>query len=80
MKLIEANFRLVVSIAKKHVGISSLELSDLIQEGNLGLSKTVEKFEWKKVLNFSTYATRWIRQSIKQSYSRSGKTIRIPFT
>ena len=78
MKLIEANFRLVVSIAKKHVGMSSLELADLIQEGNLGLSKAVEKFEWKRGFKFSTYATWWIRQSINRAIADQARTIRIP--
>ena len=78
MKLIEANFRLVVSIAKKHVGISNLELSDLIQEGNLGLSKAVEKLEWKRGFKFSTYATWWIRQSINRAIADQSRTIRIP--
>jgi RNA polymerase primary sigma factor len=78
MKLIEANFRLVVSIAKRHIGVSSLELSDLIQEGNLGLSKAVEKFEWRKGFKFSTYATWWIRQSISRAIADQARTIRIP--
>jgi RNA polymerase primary sigma factor len=78
MKLIKANFRLVVSIAKKHVGMSNLELSDLIQEGNLGLSKAVEKFEWRRGFKFSTYATWWIRQSINRAIADQSRTIRIP--
>jgi RNA polymerase primary sigma factor len=78
MRLIEANFRLVVSIAKKHVGVSNLELSDLIQEGNLGLSKAVEKFEWRRGFKFSTYATWWIRQSINRAIADQARTIRIP--
>jgi len=76
-KLIVSNLRLVLSIAKHYMGLG-LSFSDLVQEGNIGLIKAVDKFDWRKGYKFSTYATFWIRQNITRAIANKGKAIRMP--
>lgn len=77
-KLVESNLRLVISIAKKHKGQHNIPLEDLIQEGNLGLLKAIDRFDYKRGFKFSTYATWWIKQAISQHVLKRKRMIRLP--
>src|SRR5207302_11072894 len=76
-RMINSNLRLVVSIARRYQG-HGLSMTDLVQEGTLGLIRAVEKFDWRKGFRFSTYATLWIRQAIQRGLENGGRTIRLP--
>src|SRR5690606_12960040 len=76
-KLVQSNLRLVVSLARRYVG-RGMSLLDLIQEGNLGLMRAVERFDYRRGFKFSTYATWWIRQAISRAIADQGRTIRMP--
>jgi RNA polymerase primary sigma factor len=76
-RMIQSNLRLVISIAKRYRGLG-VPFLDLIQEGNLGLHRAVEKFDWRRGFKFSTYATWWIRQAVQRAVANQGQTIRIP--